>query len=62
MLYTDGLVDRRYTSISENLARLEQIRCAPSDPEQLCDHVLRLMRADESDVRDDVTVLVLHAL
>jgi serine phosphatase RsbU (regulator of sigma subunit) len=62
MLYTDGLVERRSSPISENLDRLELIRGAPSDPEQLCDYVMALMRAEESDVRDDVTVLVLHAL
>jgi serine phosphatase RsbU (regulator of sigma subunit) len=62
MLYTDGLVERRSASISDNLDRLELIRGAPGDPDELCDYVLKLMRAEESDVRDDVTVLVLQAV
>jgi serine phosphatase RsbU (regulator of sigma subunit) len=61
MLYTDGLVERRSASISDNLSRLERIHGAPRDPEALCDHVLELMLAYESDVRDDVTVLVVQA-
>jgi len=61
MLYTDGLVERRSASITDNLTRLESIRGAPSDPEGLCDYVLELMLADDSDVLDDVTVLVLQS-
>jgi hypothetical protein len=61
LLYTDGLVERRSTSITENLDRLAGISGAPGDPEKLCDYVLDLMHAEESDVRDDVTVLVLQA-
>ena len=61
MLYTDGLVERRSASISANLDRLEGMRGAPIDPDKLCDHVLELMLADDPDVRDDVTVLVVQA-
>jgi serine phosphatase RsbU (regulator of sigma subunit) len=61
MLYTDGLVERRSASISDNLDRLERMRGAPIDPDKLCDYVLELMLAGDSDVRDDITLLVLQA-
>jgi serine phosphatase RsbU (regulator of sigma subunit) len=61
MLYTDGLVERRSTSITDSLARLQQITGTWGDPERLCDDVLELMLAEDSDVTDDVTVLVLQS-
>jgi serine phosphatase RsbU (regulator of sigma subunit) len=61
MLYTDGLVERRSGSISDNLTRLTTIRGASSDPDDLCDYVLTLLLADVSQADDDVTVLAVQA-
>jgi serine phosphatase RsbU (regulator of sigma subunit) len=61
LLYTDGLVERRRTPISDNLARLEGIHTLHADPDALCDHVLEIMLADEPELRDDMTMLVLQA-
>jgi hypothetical protein len=61
LLYTDGLVERRSTSISENLTELERIPGHHDDPDRLCDHVLEVLLADESEVNDDVTLLALQA-
>jgi len=61
MLYTDGLVERRSTPISENLTRLESIRVPHVDADGLCDYVLELLLADEPAVSDDVTVLALQS-
>ena len=59
LLYTDGLVERRSSSISDGLARLESIRVPATDPDGLCDHVLAaLLRG--SPANDDVTVLALR--
>jgi serine phosphatase RsbU (regulator of sigma subunit) len=60
LLYTDGLVERRSSSISEGLARLESIRVPSSDPESLCDHVLAALLPLDSPASDDVTVLALR--
>ena len=59
VLFTDGLVEVRGTSIE---LRLEQLRGAveagPADPEELCDAVLTHMLGDE-EPQDDVALLVL---
>jgi serine phosphatase RsbU (regulator of sigma subunit) len=60
LLYTDGLVERRSSSISEGLARLESIRMPSSDPESMCDHVLAALLGYDSPASDDVTVLALQ--
>jgi serine phosphatase RsbU (regulator of sigma subunit) len=60
LLYTDGLVERRSSSISEGLARLESIRVPSSDPQLLCDHVLAALLGFGSPANDDVTVLALQ--
>ena len=60
LLYTDGLVERRSSSISEGLAQLESIRMPSSDPESLCDHVLASFLGFDSPASDDVTVLALQ--
>jgi serine phosphatase RsbU (regulator of sigma subunit) len=60
LLYTDGLVERRSSSISEGLARLESIRMPSCDPESLCDHVLAALVGCDSPASDDVTVLALQ--
>jgi serine phosphatase RsbU (regulator of sigma subunit) len=61
MLYTDGLIERRCSSITENLDRLEGIEGPHAGPEQLCDHVLEVLLPAGSPVQDDVTVLALQA-
>jgi serine phosphatase RsbU (regulator of sigma subunit) len=61
MLYTDGLVERRSVSISDNLSRLERITGPHDGPGGLCDHVLEVLLADEPVVDDDVTVLALQS-
>ena len=60
LLYTDGLVERRSSSISDGLARLESIRMPSRDPESLCDHVLAALLGFDSPASDDVTVLALQ--
>jgi hypothetical protein len=60
LIYTDGLVERRSSSISEGLARLESIRMPSSDPESMCDHVLAALLGYDSPASDDVTVLALQ--
>jgi PAS domain S-box-containing protein len=58
VLYTDGLVERRDEGIDDGLARL-RAACAggPSEPDALCDHLLReLLGRRGSD--DDVALLV----
>ena len=57
LLYTDGLVERRGTSITDGLDRLAQVAAtAGRDPEAACDHVLRAMLGDEGPA-DDVALL-----
>ena len=61
LLYTDGLVERRSSSISDGLARLESIRVPPStDPEGLCEQVLATLFGSGATAGDDVTVLALR--
>ncbi|HET7194220.1 MAG TPA: PP2C family protein-serine/threonine phosphatase, partial [Nocardioides sp.] len=60
LLYTDGLVERRSSSISDWLAQLESIRMPSNDPESLCDHVLAALLGVNSPASDDVTVLALQ--
>jgi serine phosphatase RsbU (regulator of sigma subunit) len=60
LLYTDGLVERRSSSISDGLARLESIRVPTADPDALCDHVLAALLDVGSPATDDVTVLALQ--
>jgi hypothetical protein len=61
MLYTDGLVERRSASITDNLSRLERITGPHDGPGGLCDHVLEVLLADELVVDDDVTLLALQS-
>jgi serine phosphatase RsbU (regulator of sigma subunit) len=59
LLYTDGLVERRGTVITDGLARLAQAaRGAGRDPEVACDHVVQAMLGEEGPA-DDVAVLAL---
>ena len=60
LLYTDGLVEHRSSSISDGLGRLESIHVPSADPDGLCDHVLAALLRDGSPANDDVTVLALQ--
>lgn len=58
LFYTDGLVERRSEGLDDGLARLLAATSgAPaSDPEALCQHVLKAL---VHDAADDVVVLAL---
>jgi PAS domain S-box-containing protein len=60
VLYTDGLIERPGVHIDDGLALLaEVVKDAPSDPEELCDHVLRTL-VPAAGPPDDVALLVLQ--
>jgi PAS domain S-box-containing protein len=62
VLYTDGLVERPGEHIDLGLGRLaEAVRAAPTEPEQLCDHVLRELVPD-GGTPDDVALLTLRTI
>jgi serine phosphatase RsbU (regulator of sigma subunit) len=57
LLYTDGLVERRGTPITDGLERLaDAARSMGTDPEAACDRVVRAMLGGEGPA-DDVAVL-----
>ena len=59
LLYTDGLVERRGTSLRDGLARLKaQANIRGVDPDAVCSHLLSSLV--ESDVDDDIALLVLR--
>jgi anti-sigma regulatory factor (Ser/Thr protein kinase) len=59
LLYTDGLVERRGTSIRDGLTRLKTLAADPGeDLEALCDHLLGSMAT--SQVSDDIALLALR--
>jgi serine phosphatase RsbU (regulator of sigma subunit)/anti-sigma regulatory factor (Ser/Thr protein kinase) len=60
VMYTDGLVERRGSSIDDGLDRLcEAARTGPRDPEKLVDHLVeQLFGSDERE--DDVAVLAMR--
>jgi integral membrane sensor domain MASE1/anti-sigma regulatory factor (Ser/Thr protein kinase) len=59
LLFTDGLVERRGSSILEGLTRLKTLAADPGeDLEVLCDHLLDSMVTDE--VSDDIALLALR--
>jgi anti-sigma regulatory factor (Ser/Thr protein kinase) len=59
LLFTDGLVEVRGTSIELRLEELRRtVEAGPSEPEALCDFVVRHMLGRE-EPRDDVAVLAL---
>ena|SRR5215211_2488821 len=59
MLYTDGLVEVRGTSIELRLEALRRaVEIGPSNPEELCDAVLAQMLGGK-EPQDDVALLVL---
>lgn len=60
LLFTDGLVEVRGTSIELRLEELRRtVEAGPSDPEALCDAVLAQMLGHE-EPQDDVALLVLN--
>jgi serine phosphatase RsbU (regulator of sigma subunit)/anti-sigma regulatory factor (Ser/Thr protein kinase) len=60
LLFTDGLVEVRGTSIELRLDELRRmVEAGPSDPELLCDAVLERMLGSE-EPQDDVALLVLR--
>ena len=60
LLFTDGLVERRYESIDEGFERLrEALADAPEEVEALCDHVLARTLGDHPG-RDDVALLAVR--
>jgi len=61
MLFTDGLVERRSTSITDGLSLLESISGPHPNPDGLCDEVLSVLLADGAEPADDVTLLALQA-
>ncbi len=59
VLYTDGLVEVRGTSIELRLAALRRaVEIGPSNPEELCDAVLSQMLGGK-EPQDDIALLVL---
>jgi PAS domain S-box-containing protein len=62
VLYTDGLVERPGEHIDIGLDRLAQVvRGASTDPQQLCDRVLREL-VPEGGAPDDVALLTLRTI
>jgi anti-sigma regulatory factor (Ser/Thr protein kinase) len=60
LLYTDGLVERRDSSLGAGLTHLRAACGAgPRDPEGLCDHVLRTL-LPQGPPGDDVALLALR--
>jgi anti-sigma regulatory factor (Ser/Thr protein kinase) len=60
VLYTDGLVEERGASIDRGLEALkEAVAGGPTEPEELCDHIVaRLLAARPA--RDDIAVLTVR--
>lgn len=60
ILFTDGLVERRHSTLDDGLARLLDAACRARhlDVDGLADHILTSMRADEGD--DDVALVVIR--
>ncbi|MEA2451127.1 MAG: hypothetical protein QOG63_3059 [Thermoleophilaceae bacterium] len=60
LLYTDGLVERRDSSLTAGLNHLRAAVCsAPPNPEELCEHVLGVL-LPQGQPGDDVALLALH--
>jgi serine phosphatase RsbU (regulator of sigma subunit)/anti-sigma regulatory factor (Ser/Thr protein kinase) len=62
LLYTDGLVERRGEPLEEGIAKLQRVLAdAPEPLEELCDHVLSALAAeDERD--DDIALLAVRPI
>jgi anti-sigma regulatory factor (Ser/Thr protein kinase) len=62
LVYTDGLVDRPGTSLTNGLAALrDAVASGPADPEDLCEHVLRTLLPD-GPPGDDIALLALQSV
>jgi anti-sigma regulatory factor (Ser/Thr protein kinase) len=62
VLYTDGLVERPGENIDHGLRRLaEAVSGAPTEPEQLCDHLVRQL-VPQGGTPDDVALLTLRTV
>ena len=60
LLYTDGLVERRDASLTAGLNHLRAaVNGAPSDPDELCEHVLSVL-LPQGPPGDDVALLALR--
>ena len=59
MLYTDGLVERRGTSLDDRFQWLSELCRADLDPEQRCQSIVDELTADV-DLDDDVAFLVIE--
>jgi PAS domain S-box-containing protein len=56
VLYTDGLVERRREHIDLGFERLRRAcETGPSDPQELCEHLLETVRAEPTD--DDIAII-----
>jgi serine phosphatase RsbU (regulator of sigma subunit) len=61
--YTDGLVERRTSSLDEGLAVFERAASeAPADAEQMCAHILDCAPAGDGALSDDTALLVVRRL
>lgn len=60
LLYSDGLVERRDTSIDSRLTTLEAAVIPRVGPEEVCDQLLTTMLSDGGNRDDDVTLLLLQ--
>ena len=61
ILYSDGLIERRDESLDAGLARLADAAASgPSDPSQLCKHVLKRALPEERQLYDDVTLVIVR--
>jgi PAS domain S-box-containing protein len=62
VLYTDGLVEERGVPLDSGLDALERAAIdGPSDPDELCDHIIGELLGDRP-ATDDVAVLVLRTV
>ncbi len=63
LLYTDGLVERRSSSLEAGLARLAEAAATActDDPDALCDRILTTLLDDQSR-RDDIALLCIARL
>jgi serine phosphatase RsbU (regulator of sigma subunit) len=59
LLYTDGLIERRGTSLEDGLRWLSEFCRADLEPEELCDAIVDALTAD-GHLDDDVAFLVVE--
>ena len=62
LVYTDGLVDRPDTSLTNGLSDLrDAVASGPADPEELCEHILRTLLPN-GPPGDDIALLALQSV